>query len=169
MVIQNNKDSQHILPSLSSNWLLYENSKYNIKVKYPTTWNYQNKDNPWSSFVIFFPRNDKQSGANISISIEFLSDLISLQEFIKKFKQEVLEYNEKCNFLEKKESTFLHTAGLRVTFECIRENQKIKKMAVITLRDKRAYTIYYEVEVNSFSQFESIANMMLNSLDVSSH
>lgn len=155
---------------LSPDWSVYENSKYKIKVKYPKTWKYQTKDNPWGdSFVIFLPLNHQQSGVKVAISVETIPELISLEEYTKSFKKRILEYNEDCKLIEQKDSLLLHTTAYRVVYEFQRNYKRVKKIATLALRDKKAYIIYYEAELHSFSKFEPEMEVFVDSLEINSH
>lgn len=165
LVNRNNPDLLKASPSLLLDWGVYANSTYGIKIKYPRTWNYRLKDNPWDSFIIFFPIDDKQSGARIAISVEPLSELITLEEYAESFKKNVLKFNEESRFIEQKEASLLHTDAYKVLYDFKRDGKRVKKMAIVTLRNKQAYIIYYEAELNSFSKFELVMQSMVDSLE----
>lgn len=151
---------------MSPDWVVYANTKNGIKIEYPKTWNYRLKDNPWDSFIVFFPRDDEQSGARVAISVELLSELISLKDYIESFKKEVSNYSEESRFIEQKEVLLLHNKAYKVLYISEREDKKIKKMAIITIQSKRAYIIHYEAEFNIFLKYESVVKAMANSLEL---
>jgi serine/threonine-protein kinase len=170
LINQSNLDLPRALPGFLPDWSEYKNSKYKIKVKYPKTWNYQLKDNPWGeSFVIFIPLNHQQSGVKVAISVEPMPDLISLEEYTKIFKKRVLEHNEECKLIEQKDSLLLHTNAYTVVYEFKYDNKRVKKMAILALRDKKAYIVYYEAKPYSFSKFEPVVKTLVNSLEIINH
>ena len=166
LVNRSNFDLLRASHSLSPDWLVYGDSKNEIKIEYPKTWNYRLKDNPWSSFIVFFPIGEEQSGARVAINVESLSELITLKEYIESFEKEVSNYNEESKLIESEEVLLVHNKAHKVLYTFEREHKKIKKMAIITIKDKKAYIIHYEAEANSFSKYESVVKTMADSLEL---
>jgi len=58
----------------------------------------------------------------------------------------------------------LNTQARSIFYEFERDNKKITKMAVVILRHKIAYTLYYESNPNNFSSLKPIAHDVQKSL-----
>jgi len=166
LVNRSNSDLLKASPSQSPDWVVYADSKNGIEIEYPKTWNYRLKDNPWDSFIVFFPIDDEQLRARVAISVELLSELITLKDYIESFKKEVSDYHEGSRFIEQKEVLLLHNKAYKVLYAFERDHKKIKKMAIITIQSKKAYIIHYEAEFNSFLKYESVVKSMANSLEL---
>jgi len=170
LINQSKPDLARTPPGLLTDWLVYENSKYKIKVKYPKTWNYQLKDNAWGeSFVIFRPLDHQQSGAKIAISVESMRDLISLKEYTENFKEIILKDNEECKLIEQKDSYLLHNKAYTVVYEFKDNNKKVRKMAILSLKHKKGYIVYYEAELYSFSKIEPVVQIFVDSLEITNY
>lgn len=158
-------------PSVSpvQEWLIYEDNEFKIQVKYLSTWSYQLKNNPWDSLVVFFPKDQQNLGVKnvkIAVSVESLSSLISLTQYVDSFEKEILRDNEECKLVETSEYLLTNSSGRKVTYDFKRNDIVIRKTAFVTLRNKRAYIIYYEAKPNAFPRFEQIAEDMAKSLQI---
>jgi hypothetical protein len=60
----------------------------------------------------------------------------------------------------------MNASGRKITYEFKRNDSVIRKAAFVTLRDKRAYIIYYETKLEAFPRFEQIAEDMAKSLQI---
>ena len=58
----------------------------------------------------------------------------------------------------------LNTDAYEILYEFKYENETIRKIATVTLRNKMGYIFYYEARSREFSKFESLAQYMKNSL-----
>lgn len=150
-------------------WLIYKSSEFKIQVKYLSTWSYQLKDNPWDSIVVFFPKDQQNlevKDVKVAVSVEPLSNLISLSQYVSSFEKEILKDNEESKLIETSEYLMINASGRKITYKFKRNDSVIRKVAFVTLRDKRAYIIYYETTLEAFPKFEQIAEDMAKSLQI---
>jgi hypothetical protein len=155
--------------SSTNGWVDYENKKFKVRLKYLNTWSYHLKDNPWDSFVIFFPKDyaySREKDAKVAVEVESLNSLISLDEYVDSFKKEILNDTEGAKLLGVGGYSLLNSPAYKVIYEFKRNNKTLKKEAFITLRDKKAYIVYYEARVDIFSKFEKIVEEMAKSLEI---
>jgi hypothetical protein len=150
-------------------WLTYKNDEFNVRVKYLSTWTYELKNNPLDSLVVFFPKEHQDfeiKDVRVAVSVEQLLTLPSLIQYVDELKKEILKDNEDCKLIEVKGYLLANSNGRKITFEFKRNDSIVRKVAFVTLRNKRAYIIYYEAKPNVFPQFEQIAEDMARSLQV---
>lgn len=65
----------------------------------------------------------------------------------------ILENHESIRILNQQKAIMLDNQAYELTYEFIQNNKKIKKMAVITLRNQTSYIFYYEADPKYFHKF----------------
>lgn len=153
---------------LPSEWKVYEDSEYDLTLKYPQTWKYRIKDNFLSRDIIFLPTNHQNQGSRVTISIEEVDknkNLSTLEEYAEELRDSFIKHNDKTKvLLEKNETILLNAKAYEILYKFERDKKTMKKMAIVTLRDNKGYIFYYEAYYSDFSKIESVVREMESSL-----
>ena len=163
----------HILsdkfPSLIRKWEVYEDKEYGIILNYPQGWKYKTDGgNIWSKSTTFFLGDDPNTENMITIEIEPLRELITKEKYLDLIKSSILEHHEASKIIEQKDTLMLNTNAYEILYEFNYNDKIIRKLAVVTLRNKVGYIFYYEASPHEFSRYESLAQHIKNSLKFSS-
>ena len=152
----------------ANNWLVYEAAEESIKIKYPQDWSRQDiKDPLTKELVSFSPKNRSQSGVNITLSFDDLSNSpLTLEEFSKSTIDKIRQYTENAKILEATATTLGNRRAYKIIYTGRDFNQNLKKMQVWALHKNKAYTVTYAAQENQYDSSLKTAKEMIDSFEI---
>ena len=150
------------------NFLTYQNSENQFKIKYPEKWEKQELQNPTSPDVVVF-RSPKKNSADsfqeeMTVSIEPLEKPMSLDEYNKQSVNQIKTADVKI--LEETSKTLANNPGHVVIFDAKDGETNTKKMQTWTLMNNKAYVLTYTAEKTEYSEYIKTAETMMKSLEL---
>jgi hypothetical protein len=157
-------DSPDKSSDLTRDWKIYEDDRYKITLNYPQTWDYIVEDIVWGRSITLLPENYQNSRSKITINIEPINELTTLEEYSEDLKRAILRNNRSSIILEEEDTVMLNTQAREILYEFERDNERVRKMAIVVLRNKISYVFYYEASPDNFLNFKIIARDIEKSL-----
>lgn len=155
---------------LIENFLLYQNSKYGISIKYPKTWKVEEIESIVTGDVAKFYLPPKESTDSlppqVTVEIQNLKYATSLQDFSKQKINEIRQFLPDAKINEQRLTTLANLPAEKVVYTGEDDPYTVKRMAVWTLKDNKAYIITYTVEESQYDDFVNTAKVMIDSLQI---
>jgi len=148
----------------------YENSTYRIKIKYPQSWGKQENPDIITKKVVEFiaPRtnNSGEFPAKMIIYVEDLSSPLSLEEYTKNLKQQIIQPDASTKIISEGESTLAGKSAYQIVRTGMQGKFKLKTLEVWTLKNYKAYSIVYIASADKYDDFLKAAETTIKSLQV---
>lgn len=156
--------------SNNTDFLIYENSVDGIEMKYPKNWILQDIKDTFTGEVANFLSPPK-SGSNtfqaeLNVEIQTLKQPISLAEYTNSKVNEITQFLTNAKIHESHSNTLANYPGHAVVYTGKQEQYSVKRMAVWTLKNNKAYIITYTAEESQYDEFLNTAQAMINSLKI---
>lgn len=152
------------------NFLTYQNSENQFKIKYPEKWEKQELQNPTSPDVVVFTAPKKNSADSfqeqVIISIEKLDKPMSLDEYNKWSLNQIKTTSSDVKILEENSKTLANNPGHAVVFDAKDGEKDTKKMQTWTLMNNQAYVLTYTAEKMEYSEYMKTAEAMIKSWEI---
>lgn len=150
------------LPECGGKLANYQNTEYNLNIKYPECWQRDESANPITGKFVTFIQS-KQNASLIISSFEYSGTLDKFQEINIQGIEENLEAG---SVIEKGTTIVANKPGRTIIATGEIDGDKIKNMYVITLRENTAYMITYTSPIDDYDKFLPTAKKMIQSLEI---
>lgn len=159
-------------PSLSVNpeYSTYENPRYSIQIQYPVSWKVQPIGDTFTGDVVKFwlPPTDstKKSIAEVNINVENVKDPISLEGYTNISVNEITQFFTDARILDSHATKLSEFPAHQVIYSGKEEGYNVKRMAIWTLINNKAYIITYKAEESQYDKHLQTAQKMIESLRI---
>ncbi|MBD2691429.1 serine/threonine-protein kinase [Anabaena catenula] len=140
----------------------YQNSEYNLTIKYPQCWQRDDSTDPITGKILTFIQQ-KQNAKLIISSSEYLGTLDNYQKI---HVEDIEKYLEAAEIIEQDATIVGNKPGKKIISTGKNGNDKIKNMYVMTLRGNTAYMITYSATIDDYDRFLPTAEKMIQSLEI---
>lgn len=160
--------SQILIPK--EQFLLYENSGSGVKLKYPESWERQDK-NAFGEVARFFPKVEKKANncpAEIIINVNPLQQQQSLDEYKNIVKNQIVDNNPASQVTDKStiDTTLSKLRGYKLVYQRQDEQCNLQVMEIGTLRNNQAYYITYAAKASEYDKFLPQVEEMVKSFEI---
>lgn len=154
---------------------VYQNQAYRVRLKYPTKWQKQEKQDPFSGQIVKFisPKNSDTDSYQEQIEIGIEDPNIdeekppmSLNEFTNSTLNRVPSVFQDTNIVESKSGTLANLPAYTVVYSGKEGALNLKRLQIWTLKNNRAYIITYTAEVDKYDELLNITQEMINSFEI---
>lgn len=161
-------------------FLVYDNPILGIKTKYPVDWiiderydnSYTNKE--FSKCIAFMSRSDKDRNSFEDVIIVEIKDLQShdtlIDTYVHHHIDNLMKKTPKNSNLMLIETIPVHisgNSGKKVVYKTVSTSgDEIKVMEFLFIKNNKAYSIIYAMEVSKFDKHLSTIGQMVNSLEI---
>ncbi|WP_232224203.1 serine/threonine-protein kinase [Mastigocladopsis repens] len=159
-------------PKHNINFLSYENSQYDIKIKYAEGWIKQEQGDFFGEVAEFFPTDKNLSHScplEMAIRINDLpKKLLSLEEYKNLAVKKIKNNNPSTHITDESSPTTTLSNFRAYKLIYTRQDGKchLRVMETGTVRHNKAYYITYTAESSQYSNFLPIAEKMINSFQI---
>ncbi|MBW4641659.1 MAG: protein kinase [Goleter apudmare HA4340-LM2] len=159
-------------PSLSVNpeYSTYENPRYSIQIQYPLSWKVQPIGDTFTGDVVKFwlsPINStKKPLVEVNINVENVKDSTSLEGYTNISVNEITQFFTDVVILDSHATKLSDFPAHQVIYSGKEEGYNVKRMAVWTLRNNKAYIITYKAEESQYDKHLQTAQQMIDSLKI---
>ncbi|MFN6471541.1 MAG: protein kinase domain-containing protein [Nostoc sp. SerVER01] len=159
-------------PSTVTNLLIYENLTYEIKIKYPPTWSLkeigQNNTNTTDVAKFLSPKKnvDKSYQNDLTIEIQDLKQPISLDEYTNSRVNEITQFLADAKIEQSRLTQLANRPAHEVVYSGKEDKYTVKRKAIWTLRNNKAYIITYAAEESQYDDLLKTAEQMIDSLEI---
>ncbi|KAB8332565.1 serine/threonine protein kinase [Scytonema tolypothrichoides VB-61278] len=164
--------SSHNDSSLTkTSFLTYDSSNYfMIRMKYPKDWRIQKIEDRFTGDVAKFfppPKNDSNSfQPEVSVEMEDLKKPISLPDYTNLKVNQITRYLTNPRINESHPTKLANLPAHEVIYTGKQEQFNVKRIAVWTVKDNKAYIVTYTAEESQYDTFLETAQAMMNSLEI---
>ncbi len=149
---------------------IYQNPIYGINIKYPINWIKQEQGSALTNDVAKFSLPPK-SGSNsfpieFTVEIQDLKQPTSLPDYTNSQEKVIQQFLTNAKIYEQHPTKLANLPAEEVVYTGKDEQYIVKRMAVWTLKNNRAYIITYTAEESEYDKFLKIAQEMINSLEI---
>jgi serine/threonine-protein kinase len=156
--------------SADTEFSIYENPSYSMRIKYPQSWKIQQIGDPFTGDVVkFWPRSigsTKKLTAEVNINVENLKEPTSLVEYTNLSVNEIVQFLTNARIHDSHPTKLSNLPAHEVIYSGKEEGYNIKRMAIWTLKNHQVYIITYTAEESEYEQYLEIAQTMINSLTI---
>jgi eukaryotic-like serine/threonine-protein kinase len=159
-------------PSIVTNSLIYENSTYGIKIKYPQNWSikeieqYNTTTTDVARFLSPQTNVNKPYQSNLTVEIEDLKQPISLDEYTNSRVNEITQFLDDAKIDKSLLTQLANRPAHEVVYAGKEDKYIIKRKAVWTLSNNKAYIITYAAEESQYDDLLKTAEQMIDSLEI---
>lgn len=155
---------------LDTEFSVYESSSYGVTIKYPQDWQIHHIEDPFTGDVVKFwsppTSNAQELIAEVNINVEDLKEPTSLAEYTNFFVHEITKLFTNARIHESHATKLSNLPAHEVVYSGKEQGYKIKRMAVWTLKNNKAYIVTYTAEESQYDKFLKIAQTMIESLKI---
>ncbi|GJD21577.1 hypothetical protein RIVM261_065330 [Rivularia sp. IAM M-261] len=153
------------------NFSVYENLNYAIKIKYPQNWvKNEVEDKTTGELARFSPydRNNSDTGAEVIFEVQPLKRPLVLSEYTNLKVNEIIQFFPEAKIHESRSITLpnIPLPTHEVVYSGKDNKIGIKRKAVWTVKDNTAYIITYSANESEYNKYLSIAQTMIDSLEL---
>lgn len=150
----------------------YSNKNEGLRLNYPANWSL--KENPAATVVVAFG-SPKESASdtfvdNVNLSVSDLSSKpnMTLDELTDLWQKQTSASMSSGNYkiVAIKPTQLAGQDAKQLVFTYSLQGKDLKGMAVLSMKDKKAYVITYTAESASYDKFENDANSIVSSLQL---
>jgi eukaryotic-like serine/threonine-protein kinase len=159
-------------PSIVTNSLIYENLTYGIKIKYPQTWSikeieqYNTTTTDVARFLSPQTNVNKPYQSNLTVEIEDLKEPIALDEYTNSRVNEITQFLDDAKIDKSLLTQLANRPAHEVVYSGKEDKYIIKRKAVWTLSNNKAYIITYAAEESQYDDLLKTAEQMIDSLEI---
>jgi eukaryotic-like serine/threonine-protein kinase len=158
----------------TSNFLLYENSTYGIKIQYPSGWDKIEdgiREGTKTNIIAFFPASAANSNASLDISIDDISgeNGISLARYANNSLSDLKGSLTNFKLIESSANNNIVFAGIpayKLVYSSTDRNSIVKDMEIGAMQGNKVYTLTYEAGVNEYDKYLPIMQKMIGSFQI---
>ncbi|NET56715.1 MAG: CHAT domain-containing protein [Symploca sp. SIO2E6] len=137
----------------------------NWKIKYPKNWQVVQGELITGEVVKFVVMEDNSSDsapASVIVNIEFWKSPITLEEYTEKTVTKISQ-ELTSDSITPVSSNLAGLEATKIVYTQQQQNQEIKLKQFWTLKDNHVYIVTYQAEVARFSEFEEVAQKIIDS------
>lgn len=164
--------TQQIVVPAETNFLLYENGLYGIRIIYPTSWEkleYLEK-NPYYTIVVGFrsPRGDIADTflENMNIVVEEFSEPVTLDEYSNNAIDALAGIIPNMNLLESGNTTLAGRTAHKLVYLADKSELRQKFMQVWTIKGNKAYILTYVARPDKYNIYLGTIQKMIGSFEI---
>ncbi len=161
-------DPQKQYSAADTEFSIYENPTYSIRIKYPQSWKIQQIGDPFTGDVVkFWPNSTdttKKTRVEVNINVETLKEPTSLVEYTNLSVNEIVQFLTDARIHDSHPIKLSNLPAHEVIYSGKEEGYNIKRMAIWALKNNQVYIITYTAEESEYEQYLEIAQTMINSL-----
>jgi serine/threonine-protein kinase len=150
---------------------LYENRDYGFQINYPTSWSKQQRDDFFTSGVVFSSTLDNENDKfteNVSILVENLPPNSSLDRYTNDSIREIQRLSDP-NVTTPQSVSIANKMGKTVTYQGEDKGYIVQRMQTWTIDGDRAYIVTYTATPEKFATYLPTVNKMLESFAILSN
>ncbi len=148
----------------------YENTEYQIKIKYPESWQLQIKDiyvaGVTELATIISPKQNDTDRFQEKINIDIEEFSGTLAESKQMFIDEIKNTLPDAQIINTSSTTLAFKQANQIIYTGKDGDLELKNLQVWTLKGNKAYVITYTAAIDDYEQFINIANEMINSFEI---
>ncbi|WP_414586416.1 protein kinase domain-containing protein [Scytonema sp. PCC 10023] len=156
--------------SADTEFSMYENPTYGVRIKYPQSWKIQQIGDPFTGDVVkFWPSptiSSKKLTAEVNINVENLKEPTSLMEYTNLSVNEIVQFLANARIHDSHPTKLSNLPAHEVIYSGKEEGSNIKRRAIWTLKNNQVYIITYTAEESEYDKYLQIAQAMINSLKI---
>lgn len=150
------------------NYAKYKNSTYGITVQYPQNWDKQEINSIVTNEIVEFISNKEDNSdkfkEKLIVTVENLSSPLSLDEYTRLSKQQIVQQNKDVKIINEFDSTLAGNRAYSIVYTASNDKSKLKRMETWTLKNFKVYSIIYEAEADKYEQYLNTAEKTIKSL-----
>ncbi|MBW4642995.1 MAG: protein kinase [Goleter apudmare HA4340-LM2] len=158
--------SKYISPA--TDLLVYGNSTYGIKIKYPQDWERQDINNIITGEVVTFlpPKvvGNNQFQEKVTISVENFTG--TLEESSQSFRKEISNNLSAAKLIDEQSVTLANKQGKQLIFTGKMGTDSLKSWQIWTLKNDKAYIIIYTANIEDYEKFIPVAEQVVKSFEI---
>jgi hypothetical protein len=139
-------------------------------MKYPSTWVRQEKGSIITDDVARFSIPSTSSSNSIlpevTVEIQELKQPISLQDYSNSKVNEIRQFLTNAQISEVHKTTLAMLPAQELVYSGKEERYTLKRKAVLTIKNNKAYIITYTAEESQYKEFLQAAQVIINSLEL---
>ncbi|BAZ69160.1 MAG: protein kinase [Pelatocladus maniniholoensis HA4357-MV3] len=151
-------------------FLPYENSEYQIKIKYPETWQLQIKDinagGVTELATIISPKQNDTDRFQEKINIEIEEFSGTLAESKELFIDEIKNTLPDAQIINMSSTTLAFKQANQIIYTGKNGDIELKNLQIWTLKGDKAYIITYTAAIDDYDEFINTANEMIHSFEI---
>ncbi|MFB2770166.1 protein kinase [Pelatocladus sp. BLCC-F211] len=148
----------------------YENTEYQIKIKYPESWQLQIKDiyvaGVTELATIISPKQNDTDRFQEKINIDIEEFSGTLAESKQLFINEIKNTLPDAEIIDMSSTTLAFKQANQIIYTGKDGDLELKNLQVWTLKGNKAYVITYTAAIDDYEQFINTANEMINSFEI---
>lgn len=154
-----------------SQFLNYDSSNFfMLRMKYPKSWILQKIEDRFTGDVAkFFASQNNDSSSfqpELSVEMQGLKKPISLLDYTNSRVNEITQFLTSPRIHESRSTKLANLTAHEVVYTEKQKQYSVKRMAVWTLKDNKAYIVTYAAEESQYDAFLKTAQEMINSLEI---
>lgn len=158
--------------SNSTNYLIYENPIFGIKMLYPTDWVKQentsssNKNSTLIDLVTFGPQSNTSSDipGKLVVKIDNISDIKPIT--VSEYSNQIIGDLRQDFKVAESTTTLAGLPAYEFVYTGAEENVDLKAMLVLTIKGDRAYIMSYTAEPEVFQSYLPKVQKMIDSFEI---
>jgi serine/threonine-protein kinase len=150
------------LPECGGKLANYQNTEYNLNIKYPECWQRDDSAEPFSGKILTLIQ--PQENAKLIISISQYSG--TLDNYQKLHIQDIENHLEAADVIEQGTHIVDNKPGRTIIATGKNGDENIKNFYIMTLRGNQAYLITYSAAIADYDKFLPTAEKMIQSLEL---
>jgi eukaryotic-like serine/threonine-protein kinase len=152
-------------------FLNYDSSNFfMLRMKYPKSWILQRIEDRFTGDVAkLFPFQNNSSSSfkpELSVEMQDLKKAISLPDYTNSRVNEITQFLTSPRIHESRSTKLANILGHEVVYTGKQEQYNIKRMAVWTIKNNKAYIVTYTAEESQYDTFLETAQAMISSLEI---
>lgn len=161
-------DTTHLAPQMTgANSLTYKNSTYNVQIEYPDNWDVVGSSQNENSIAFFYSPFDNDFDAYqeyVGIGYEDVPVGTSLGEYTQGTIASFTEGTSNFEMIESRDTVLSGNLAHKITFTASSfEFGETKSTATWTLKDDRAYLLYFDSQASTYDRYIPAAQDMIDS------
>ena len=156
----------------TTNFLVYENSTYGIKIQYPSSWDVEQngtKQDTETNIVTFSPPASN-SNASLDVATDDISDEkgISLAQYATNSLSDLRQSLQNFKLVESTTTSDV-LSGLpayKLVYTFVEGNTAFKDMETGTIKGDKAYILTYDAGVNEYDKYLPLIQQSVNSFQI---
>jgi serine/threonine-protein kinase len=100
----------------------------------------------------------------LSVTVEDLTTPLSLNEYTKLAKEQIIRLNPGAKIISERETTLGARAAYSIVYSVREAPNNLQKMETWTLKDFKVYSLTYEAEADKYNKYEETVKEVLRSV-----
>ncbi|WP_181256612.1 serine/threonine-protein kinase [Merismopedia glauca] len=152
------------------NLIQYQNTACGLEIDYPETWGREEIFNRLTGEIVKFVAISNTSVSyppQIVISATDLSaNPVSLTEYVNNYKTNLKQEVGNFQIVTERDTTLANTSGYRIDFSSVDDEQNLRTIEFVTLKDFKAYTLTFIAPADRYNDLVKIVEKMVQTFDI---